>query len=101
MRTYSGRLSFLRIPDEKVKEALSSGRDVEIQIQDVAPYGNEENNETKSVCNFDCNSNFSFDMDSISLDTGCNQVKYMYKYLIWIGITIVVNNHDVWVLGRV
>ncbi|XP_065211930.1 sphingosine kinase 1-like isoform X2 [Planococcus citri] len=70
LRTYSGRLSFLRIPEDKVKLALSSHKYVEIQVED---YDVDENNDPKSAGNFDCNSNLSFDMDSISLDTGCNQ----------------------------
>lgn len=69
-------MSFLRVPDEKVKEVISSEKYVEIQIKDIANgTGEEENNDKKSACNFDCNSNFSFDMDSISLDTGCNPVR--------------------------
>lgn len=85
LRTYTGRLSFLRIPEEKVKEAASSDKYIEIQIQDIAN-GNDEHNDKKYTNNFDCNSNFSFDMDSISLDTGCNQVRHVYIFYKWLKI---------------
>lgn len=62
------------MPAEKVKEVVGSDKYVEVQIQDS--YLMEEENDKKSTNHVDCNSNSSFDMDSISLDTGCIRVGF-------------------------
>ncbi|XKL63879.1 hypothetical protein PGB90_006243 [Kerria lacca] len=71
LRTYTGRLSFLRVPDNKIKEVISNEKYVGLQIQDMYPVDVE--NDKNFTSSMDCNSDSSFDMDSISLDTGCNQ----------------------------
>lgn len=74
LRSYTGRLSFLRVPTEKIKEAAANDQYVDIEFQDSGNY--DEDNDQKSTMNTDRNSNCSFGMESISLDTGCNQVQY-------------------------
>lgn len=71
LRSYTGRLSFLRVPTEKIKEAAANDQYVDIEFQDSGNY--DEDNDQKSTMNTDRNSNCSFGMESISLDTGCNQ----------------------------
>lgn len=62
------------MPPEKVKEVVESTDYLEINVQDAYPF-DDEIDEKKSTSNMDCYSNSSFDMESISLDTGCNQVR--------------------------
>ena len=61
------------MPPGKIKEVVASSDYLEIDIQDSHPF-EDETDDKKSALNIDCYSNSSFDMESISLDTGCNQV---------------------------
>ena len=69
------------MPPERVKEVVASSNYVEINVQDAYPF-DEDADDKKSTLNLECDSNSSFDMESISLDTGCNQVRYSSKMCI-------------------